>query len=364
MRICIIADQIYKSGGIERVLSLRINQWIKKGYDIHLITNENEQRPSYFHYDERMIHHDLDGNFNKNISLFAFSNLILAAQYFFKLKTAIRQIQPDVIIVVNYSYEFYFLPLLNKTSYCVKEYHSSFSAGRGWINRLKNYCAKFYHTHVFLSSEEARLSQQKHYAVIPNPTMLIDLPVSNLAEREKKVIAAGRIVSLKGFERLIESWAKLANLYPDWTLEIYGDGEKDYVRHLEKQIEKHGIVQNTKIYPSTNKILEKMLNSRIYAMSSFTECFPMVLLEAMQTKMAIIAYDCPTGPRNILKHQKTGLLVEDNEIDKFSENLEKLLKNQVLAQSLAEQAYIDVKQYHIDIVMQKWDKLLHAGKNK
>ena len=63
MRICVIADQVYKSGGIERVLSLRINQWIKKGYDVHLVTNDNEQRPSYFHFDERMFHDDLDGYF-------------------------------------------------------------------------------------------------------------------------------------------------------------------------------------------------------------------------------------------------------------------------------------------------------------
>ncbi|WP_312317272.1 glycosyltransferase [Acinetobacter variabilis] len=364
MRICVIADQIYKSGGIERVLSLRINQWIKKGYDVHLITNENKQRPSYFHYDEQMVHHDLDGNFNKNISLFASSNLVLATQYFFKFKTAIRQIQPDVIVVVNYSYEFYFLPFLRKQSYCVKEYHSSFSAGHGWINRLKNYCTKFYHTHVFLSPEEARLSQQSPYTVIPNPTMQIDVPMRNLAEREKKIIAAGRIVALKGFERLIESWATLAKRYPSWTLEIYGDGEQDYVAQLQQQIEDRVIAQNTKIYPSTNQILDKMLNSRIYVMSSFTECFPMVLLEAMQTKMAIMAYDCPTGPRNILQHQQTGLLVKDGDIAAFSAQLEQLLTDPALAQSLADRAYIDVQQYHIDAVMQKWDKLLHTGENE
>lgn len=364
MRICVIADQIYKSGGIERVLSLRINQWIKKGYDVHLITNENEQRLSYFYYDEKLVHHDLDGNFNKNISLFSSSNLVLAAKYFFKLKKSIDQIKPDVIVIVNYSYEFYFLPFLRKESYCIKEYHSSYSAGQGWVNRLKNYCATFYHTHVFLSLEEALLSQQPHYAVIPNPTMQIDAPVRNLAEREKKIIAAGRIVALKGFERLIESWAILAKRYPDWTLEIYGDGEQDYVAQLQQRIEDQCIAQNTKIYPSTNQILDKMLNSRIYAMSSFTECFPMVLLEAMQTKMAIIAYDCPTGPRNILQHQHRGLLVKDGDIAAFSAQLEQLLTDPALAQSLADQAYIDVQQYHIDAVMQKWDKLLYPGKKK
>lgn len=364
MRICVIADQIYKSGGIERVLSLRINQWIKKGYDVHLITNENEQRQSYFHYDEQMVHHDLDGNFNKNISLFSSSNLVLASTYFFKLKKTIHQIKPDVIVVVNYSYEFYFLPFLRKQSYCVKEYHSSFSVGQGWVNRLKDYCAQFYHTHVFLSPEEARLSQQPHYAVIPNPTMQIDAPVRTLAEREKKIIAAGRIVALKGFERLIESWATLAKCYPDWTLEIYGDGEQDYVAQLQQLIDAQGISQNTKIYPSTNQILDKMLNSRIYAMSSFTECFPMVLLEAMQTKMAIIAYDCPTGPRNILQHQKTGILVEDGDLAAFGAQLEQLLTDLALAQSLADQAYIDVKQYHINSVIEKWDKLLYTGKKQ
>lgn len=364
MRICVIADQVYKSGGIERVLSLRINQWIKKGYDVHLVTNDNEQRPSYFHYDERMVHHDLEGNFNKNISLFSASNLILASKYFFKLKKSIHQIKPDVIVVVNYSYEFYFLPFLSKESYRVKEYHSSFSVGQGWVNRLKDYCAKFYHTHVFLSHEEARLSKQKNYAVIPNPTMEIEAPVVNLAEREKKIIAAGRVVALKGFERLIQSWSGLAKHYPDWTLEIYGDGEADYIAQLNKLISDLQIGRNTKIYPSTDKIVDKMLNSRIYAMTSFTECFPMVLLEAMQAKMAIIAYDCPTGPRNILKHQDTGILVENGQIESFGHHLEILLEDSNLAQILGNNAYLDVQQYHIKSVMEKWDKILDVGKNK
>lgn len=364
MRICIIADQIYKSGGIERVLSLRINKWIKNGYEVHLITNENGQRPSYFHYDEKMQLHDLDGSFNKNISLFSSSNLVLALKYFFKLKQAVHSIKPDVIIVVNYSYEFYFIPFLCKQSYCVKEYHSSFTPAHGLINKLKKYYANFYHKHVFLSIEEAHLSQQQNYAVIPNPTTQIDAQVLDLDKRDKRVIAAGRIVELKGFERLIESWVKLAVKYPDWCLEIYGDGDEIYINQLKHLIADYGIAQNTRIYPSTNQILDKMLNSRIYAMSSFTECFPMVLLEAMQARMSIIAYDCPTGPRNILKHKATGILVSEGRVEEFMNQLEKLITNENFAQQLADAGHVEVQRYHIDFVIKKWDELLHIGKSK
>ena len=364
MRICIIANQIYKSGGIERVLSHRINAWIKDGIEVHLITNENKQRDPYFYYDSKMIHHDLDGGFDKSISLFSPSNLFLASQYFFKLRKSLNIIDPEVIVMVNYSYDYYFIPVLSKNIYRIKEYHSSFVVKKGIVSKIKEYYSKFYDTHVFLSVEEATLSSKKNIVVIPNPIISSNIKSNILAERGKVIIAAGRIVSIKGFERLIESWARIAIFYPDWRLEIYGDGDADYISSLNYLINKKNISSNTFIYSSTSQITSKMLESRIYAMTSLTECFPMVLLEAMQARMAIIAFDCPTGPRNIIQHQKTGFLIKDNDINQFSLQLEQLINDDNLAQEVANNAYLDVQQYDIDIIMKRWNALIKEGPKK
>lgn len=360
MRICIIADQIYKSGGIERVLSHRINYWIQKGFEIHLITNENENRKPYFYYHQDMIHHDIDGGFDKKVSLFSISNIFLSIKFFNKIRKIINNINPDVIVMPNYSYEYYFIPIIaNRSTYCIKENHSSYVKTNGFMGIIKDKFSSFYDMHVFLSDEEVLLSSQPNSIAIPNPIIQSSFQPEKLIIRQKVILAAGRIVKVKGFERLIESWAKIANSYPEWRLEIYGDGDINYVSSLEELIKYHNIDSNTFIYPSTNKITDKMLDSRIYAMTSLTECFPMVLLEAMQSRMAIIAFDCPTGPRNIIQDQKTGLIVREDSIKDYSHNLSKIIEDENLAQNLADNAFNDIKRYDIETVMTKWDELIN-----
>lgn len=359
MIICIIADQIYKSGGIERVLSHRVHHWLNEGYKVHLITSENDRNESYFPYDSSMIHHDILGGFDKSVSLFSPSNLISASKYFFKLKKRIDNIKPDAIIMTNYNYDYYLLPLIAKGTYSIKEYHSSFSKDNNLIGMLKDYYAKFYQAHVFLSQEEADLASISNSVVIPNPIATIDDCPNQLSERQKIILTAGRIVNIKGYERLIESWAQIAKKYPDWRLEIYGDGESSYVKSLELLIDQKNVSTNTAIYPSTPHITKKMLNSRIYTMSSLTECFPMVLLEAMQSKMAILAFDCPTGPRNIIENYKSGILVKNNDIDTFSESLENLINDKQFAQKIADNGFVESKKYNINTVMKKWNMLIN-----
>jgi len=364
IKICVIADQIYKSGGIERVLSHRINHWVECGYEIHLITSENEENNPYFFYDSKMRHHDICGRFDKSLSLFSATNLAMACKYFFKLRKRLNEISPDVIVMTNYSYDYYFIPLIANNIYSIKEYHSSFSEQKNIIGRLKSYYSRFYDTHVFLSQEEKALYSINNSIVIPNPvSMSKNYPVE-LSKRRKTIITAGRIVSIKGFERLIESWSKIAKKYPDWSLEIYGDGEIDYIESLRLLISKNDLASSMSIHCSIPDITRKMLDSRIYAMSSLTECFPMVLLEAMQARMAVIAFDCPTGPRNIIDNYKTGILIEDNNIHEFAASLERLINNEALAQELADNGFIESQQYDTGTVMKKWNVLVDKAFSK
>lgn len=366
MRICIIADQIYKSGGIERVLSHRINYLIDKGYEVHLVTNENNHSKPYFDYHHKLIHHDLNVGFNKKNSLFSKNNLFLSIKYFLLLKDTIRKINADFIIVSNYFYEYYFLPFMVKKEKLIKEYHSSLTQEKpkeSKIYKLKKYFSKFYYLHVFLSQEESLLSGFSNTIVVPNPVNEINFTPKELNERSKKIIAAGRLVELKGFERLIESWSHIAYKYPDWSLEIYGDGEEQYKNKLYNLIDKYSLKEQVFIYPSTNKIIEKMLDSRIYAMTSYTECFPMVLLEAMQTQTSILAFNCPTGPRSMIKNNKNGIIVEDGNLTDFSNQLENLILDNDYSQALANNGYEEVKKYDVDSVMPKWEDIFKKSKS-
>ena len=370
MRICIVADQIYKIGGIERVLSCRTQHWNDQGHDVHLITHENKNKKPYYPYSDHIIHHDLKSNLNKEKSLFSLINLFFAFFYFFRLLKVYINVKPDVCIVVGYGYDYYFIPLIARKSYLIKEYHSSIQIKKSLskMDKVQMYFAKLYDHHIFLSSEEAKNStvDTLQASVIANPLPVeIDLNhCQSLSQRKKVILAAGRIVPLKGFDRLIQAWGEIAAKYPEWQLEIYGDGEQDYVLQLQEKIESLKIGTNSVIYASTPNILEKMATGRIYAMTSHTECFPLVLLEAMFCQMAIIAFDCPTGPRNILQDNYTGVLVNNDDISLFARKLEQLLVSEEYSQTLASQAYSSSEIYKFEHIMNQWDQVLNKVKFK
>ena len=91
---------------------------------------------------------------------------------------------------------------------------------------------------------------------------------------------------------------------------------------------------------STDNMEEKMLNASIYAMTSLTECFPMVLLESLSCGLPVISFDCPNGPRNIIINNKDGLLVKNNNIDAFA-------------------IALIIKRFESKIVMKIWEKLFN-----
>ena len=75
--------------------------------------------------------------------------------------------------------------------------------------------------------------------------------------------------------------------------------------------------------------------------------------------MAVIAFDCPTGPRNILKDNYNGILVKDNDIINFTKSLERLIKKQDFAQRIADNGYVESQKYDIRKVMEKWSSLVN-----
>ncbi|MBC8882985.1 glycosyltransferase [Flavobacterium piscinae] len=95
---------------------------------------------------------------------------------------------------------------------------------------------------------------------------------------------------------------------------IFGDGEPAYVDYLRQIIVDNYLEHNVFLQPATPQLQDEFLQSSFYLMTSKTECYPMVLLEAMSCGLPIVTYDSPTGPRNIVTHEFDGFIVPyDNE---------------------------------------------------
>ena len=82
----------------------------------------------------------------------------------------------------------------------------------------------------------------------------------------------------------------------------------------------------------------------------------LVLLEAQACGLPILSYDCPYGPRNIVI-EKTGVLIDMNNKEKFAQTIITLMANQTHLKSLGENAKLNADNYSIDKVMLKWTQM-------
>ncbi|TVZ10237.1 glycosyltransferase involved in cell wall biosynthesis [Cellulophaga sp. RHA_52] len=366
MKIVFLIDQVYLHGGIERVLSIKANYLAKNdANDIHIITTEQQQNSPCYDFNSAIHFLDLGINYSRNKSYFHPKNLLKLPIHISKIKHVLKQIQPDVVVVCSHSTDTYFMPFIAKHIPKVKEFHYSKSIE---VEKRKNpkstfkkqflkfadYVETKYDSLVVLNKDEQAYYASNNTTVIPNP--LTFFPETKTTLEKKIVIAAGRIAQVKGFDLLIDIWALFAQQDPQWQLHIYGDGPKEYVASLQKQIDANNLSEVVLLKGSTTQVKKKMLDASIYAMTSHNECFPLVLLEAQACGLPIVAYNCPHGPSNIVS-KENGILVEHYNKEQFAEALLKLSRNKDLLQSMSTEAVENAKKYTIEKVMSKWINL-------
>jgi glycosyltransferase involved in cell wall biosynthesis len=178
------------------------------------------------------------------------------------------------------------------------------------------------------------------------------------------VVAAGGLTRRKGFDRLLEAWARLAPDHPQWRLRIFGDGP--YRGDLDRLIDELGIRRSARLCGHSPRLLEELAGASVFAMTSRKEGFPMVILEAMSVGLPVVAYDCPTGPRDMVSDGVDGHVVPDGRTRLFTEALGGLMRDADRRRRFGAAAQAKVKQYRIDAIADRWDacfRELAAAKN-
>ncbi len=363
IKIVYLTDQVYLHGGLEKVLAQKLNYFANCSEiaEVHLITTEQKNKKPCYAIDAKVIQHDLAINYHRAKSYFHPINFLKVPKHIQKVKKALKEIQPDVLIVCNYAFDFYFIPFITNGIKTIKEYHSSRyyyikelpKAGffQQWLFKLNTLIEQKYTYLVVLNAAEQQYYKSSNVQVIPNAIQLQkSFPTT---ERKKIILAAGRIAPVKQFDQLIKAWSVIENQFPDWEVHIYGDGDDRLVADLTAQMQELKL-SNIFLKGATDQLPKKMQEASIYAMTSQTECFPMVLLEALSVGLPIISYDCPHGPATILNKGEVGLLVPPNEPETFAKKMAEIIKNKEQRDLLSIAGRRHVLQYSEEIILQKW----------
>ena len=365
-------------GGIEKCVVNLANTLCEK-YDVEIAVCYKLYEKSVFDLDDRVkvkyLNKDLKPNHetlrnslkSKNpiriIKELAFSSKVL----YYRKKTMVQYIRntnSEVIISTRDIFNYWLSGYCRDGVLKIGWEHNHFHENMKYAERIYN-SAKNLDYLVLVSSElqkfyAERLRNSKCMCIyIPNS--IDKLPAKTAPLKTKRLVSVGRLSPEKGYLDLLKIFNKLSKNNPDWVLDIIGDGvEKD---KLKKYIEKNELSNKVTLHGFQGKdYIDKILNdSSIYLMTSYTESFGIVLIEAMSHGVPCIAFDSAEGAREIINSGENGYLIKNRNFEVMIMKIEDLIKNEKERAKIGKQARENVKKYTSDIVGEEWITLIEES---
>jgi GalNAc-alpha-(1->4)-GalNAc-alpha-(1->3)-diNAcBac-PP-undecaprenol alpha-1,4-N-acetyl-D-galactosaminyltransferase len=352
MKIHLIISSL-KGGGAERVLLLLASGFVDiNKYEVSVITLNKGDEYGVDHKDIKQI--SLSHGVIPNHSIRSFINLFR----FYKKK----ENRPDIIIS--------FITLTNLITIPVAKWYSIKIIAAEHINHLHipgpSFLSNFTKKWLYRKADMVTVLTafdiayyKKHGAnvmVMPNPCTFKPIENTEL-ERENVILAVGNLDRYhhKGLDNLIPMVAPILKSNPQWKLKIAGNGD-DGLKFLSAIVKEYNMDNQIIFSGFVSNMSELMQKSSIFILPSRFEGLPMAVLEAMSQGMACIAYDCKTGPSDII-NKKNGVLIEDQNKVKMSKELLKLMHSESLRKSLSENGVKSLERYNIVTIMNDYKTL-------
>ncbi|MBQ7038464.1 MAG: glycosyltransferase [Clostridia bacterium] len=379
MRKIHITSLHLKHGGIEMAISSLANALVKRGYEVEILCTYHLGEPVYALDDRVTVTYLTDVRPNKEAVLDALKRkdlpgLLKEGLYSVKvlylkkkvLRERFRAIKDGVILSTRNEDSVLLSKYGNKKVLKIAQLHHDHRFDKRLLRDFKNHY-KNIDVFLLLTDELTRevskmMAANKHTTCLTMPNFLPDsTQVTTTTERKNQVVSVGRLHEVKGFLRLIDMWAAVAEK-SDTVLKIIGSGEQESElknRIRELGLENRVILTGAMDHPD---VLREMQKSLFYVMTSFTEGFPFVLIEAMSQGLPAVAFDVRVGPRAIIEHEKNGFLIEDNNRDEFVNRVLYLIENATVREDMSKSAYLRAEDFTESNILEKWNDILNTGK--
>jgi len=376
MNILYCIPHLYNSGGMERVLTQKVN-WlaVHTKHEFTILTTEKtpEGQPDcYFPLNQRIkvVHLDIDFNADYCKPLFIkwWGHMLRMRTYERALRAYIQQNSIELCISLC-GKEIAFLRHLpcrtiaelhfakNQRQQLLEANHT----GLFWslLGRIRTWqlvrAVKPLERLVVLTKADQEDWQKvgcMNVTVIPNPCSLDGLKIP-MTSRKKSVLAVGRLHEQKGFDLLLQAWKVIEQKHPEWTLRIVGEGPKH--AELEKQIRDLEL-KHVCLAGRTENMAKEYVEASIFVLSSRYEGLPLVLAEAMWCGTPCVSFDCPHGPAELLADDR-GWLAPNGDIEALTAQIEYVIAHPEEADLKAKKAQTYAQNtYSEEAIMPRWIK--------
>ncbi len=357
MRITLVIHSM-SAGGAERVMSTMANYWASKGWEVTLLTFIDRETPPFYDLDSCIRYVPL-GIASDSADIAA--TLKNTWQRFWVLRSAIAQSRPQAVISFMTSTNVLTVlatrgrnfPVLvserNDPNSCDNPPHWKLLREwtYSWADRIVVQTQRA--ANYFPAPLQSRICQ------IPNPVLIPPQLTGASQEHlpQRSIVAVGRLEFQKGFDLLLKAFANLKDIYPDWTLTIFGEGSlRTELVDLANQL---GISDRIDLPGKVKNIYHKLQTADLFVMPSRFEGFPNALCEAMACGLPVISTDCPQGPREIIRQDIDGLLVPTENVLALTTAMQQLMADDEKRADLAKQAPNIVERFSLEKIMGQWE---------
>lgn len=372
-KILFVYYQNIKAGGVAKVLVNLANELVNEGYDVDILFLMAEHK-DFYPLDDRIKKHYVNSfsfwtfrvcKFNKKYLRFI-PKLDNINTYIYQLGVTIlmnnwlkqNQLQYGKIISCWYKLSCT-LALNSKVNHkTIAWEHTSHTVGGVFWNRLKPYYKNLQKV-ICLNKDDGRYYQSinPETYVIGN---MMDSHIENqyfipAEEKENLITMIARLDQDKNVLEFLEI-IKEADLPADWQVKIIGDGPE--MPALKQYIEDNA---SSNIFLlgqlDSDNVRAVISKSKINCLTSLREGFGVVLVEAMFSSNALIAYDCPSGPSEIVNEQN-GFLIPLKNKNEFKEKLKFLIQNPAALADLMSSSYSESGKWKKNRIIDQWEVLL------
>ncbi|MBQ8938946.1 MAG: glycosyltransferase family 4 protein [Paludibacteraceae bacterium] len=379
MRILYCIPHLYNSGGMERVLTQKVN-WLAAhtSHEITILTTEpapEGEKKIWFPLDERVkaiiLPVNFNADYNKPLPAKWWSHMDRMWLYKACLADYIRAHKIELCISLG-GKEIAFLHKLpcrtiaemhfamDQRRQLIEANHKSLFwslLGRIRTRQLVRAVKPLERLVVLTEADKEAWEKAgcRNVTVIPNPCALDGMKITQLP-RHKTVLAVGRLHEQKGFDLLLEAWQPIEKHYPEYTLRIVGEGPKR--AELEAQIENLHL-QHVTLAGRAADMAKEYAAASLFVLSSRYEGLPLALIEAMWSGTPCVAFDCPQGPAELLADGR-GWLVENGNVEKLTQQIIDTLAHpdEAAARATKAQAFAQAT-YSEAAIMPQWEKVMN-----
>jgi glycosyltransferase involved in cell wall biosynthesis len=364
-RLAYIIYSLSNSAGMERALVSRAN-FLCDEFDITIITEGQGSAKDRYLLDKRIRRIDLDIR-KKG------TNSEIKHDCFHKLSSCLNREKFDIVSSLG-GLELFFLYRIDDGSKKIVEFRFSYDYFRiisreqgnslmtkimAELNTLRRiYYARKYDKIVVLTKKDEQKWRRwsKKVCQIYNAVTLASTELSSCSSH--CAIAVGRLEFAKGFDLLIKAWYEVHKVYPDWRLNIYGEGkQRKMLENIIREKKLEGIVSLCGI---SSNILDAYLRSSFFVLSSREEGFGLVLTEAETCGLPIVTFACPNGPAEIVEDGYNGIVVKDKEsIEELAKAMKKMIGNESLRKEMGKNSLKVVDRFSISTIRTQWIEMFN-----